>query len=762
MKNFIKKYSTQLIATGIAFLFLELAFIFSKDVYPFQNANILVSDLYYVYAPIFNYVRDAILNGRGILSSFSFSMGQSMVGVLAYYCMSPLNLLLLFSNASNITYFIKVIIILKIVLCALNMSIYLNNKTNKMNNIIFSVIFALITYNLKYGFNLMWIDVVYILPLVILGLENIIEGKSPKLYIITLTFMMFCNFYIAFGACIFIFIYFLYYSLIKKKLTFKLFLKFVLFSIIPVLLNAILFLPTIFNMLDGKTINTKTSYDKLILYNPLNVIYNFTPGYTSGYILNDLPYFYVTAFVLVLFANYIFDDKISNREKWLSVGIVIFFVVTTLIGPLDLLFHCFRVPNSLYYRYMFVLPFFMISVVSRHNIKISWFSLIPITIIAVWAVAVETSVKMAIFAFLLFLYFFILKLKLKQFVILILFGELFYSSFINIKTFTGYGWYEDLMACGEKLDGYYPKGNEFYRIEMTVPILVNDSFFLSYYGISSFSPTITKASKTFLKDYMIYPEQKTLNYIYQDRYILDPYFLGVKYELVGGEEKEVKENEYYLPLIIKTESFDYFKPSALVIENGNNLYKMINGEYLFKEIDFEVVDCVPDKKSVGDNCKLKFDRKDGYSYYLETHDPDPNTFKSGRYVEYNEILEVDEDFEFYYHNKQSRTFKLYEYDKNSIKVQEENKFEVFKDEYMRLNIKEGSYLMSIPYDDSWHIKINGKEVKKIKVLDSLIGFEAEDGVLEIEYIPRGLFAGILISGATFMILFVYYARKRLM
>ena len=182
-----EKYSNQIIVVFSILTILELLFILRLNFYPFKNANLLISDLYNEYVPFFNYIRDAILNRRSILNSFSFSMGQSMVGILSYYCLSPLNILLLFSNANNITYFIKILFFVKIILCGLNMSIYLNDKTNRLNNILFSLIYAFITYNIKYGFNIMWLDVVYMLPLVILGVEKIIEGSSPKLYIICLT-----------------------------------------------------------------------------------------------------------------------------------------------------------------------------------------------------------------------------------------------------------------------------------------------------------------------------------------------------------------------------------------------------------------------------------------------------------------------------------------------------------------------------------------------------------------------------------------------
>ena len=80
--------------------------------------------------------------------------------------------------------------------------------------------------------------------------------------------------------------------------------------------------------------------------------------------------------------------------------------------------------------------------------------------------------------------------------------------------------------------------------------------------------------------------------------------------------------------------------------------------------------------------------------------------------------------------------------------------------YMQFNVDKGLYVTTIPYDDSWHIRVNGKEIKKIKVLDSLIGFETDGGIVEIEFIPKGLIAGMIISGITLSTIIVYLVRKR--
>ena len=758
MKKILKKYSTQIIVLFLVLIILELIFIFGLKYYPFKTANILVTDLYGQYVPFFNYMRDSILNGRSIFASFSFSMGQSTVGILSYYCLSPLNLILLFSNSNNIVYFIKVLLFAKIILCGLSMSIYLNNKTDRLKNIAFSIIYAFITYNIKYGFNIMWLDIVYMLPLVILGLEKFIEGNSPRIYIITLTIMIFANFYIAFGACLFILIYFLFYAFIKKKLNFKLCYKFAWYSIIPVLLNAFVLIPTFFNMIDGKVLTAPTSYDKFILYNPIYAIYNIAPGITIDTITGDklqLPYFYASTLVLVLFVNYLFNREIEFRERFLSFLIVFFIICVTLFAPLDLLFHCFRVPNNFFYRYIYILPFFLISVVSRNKIKISWYSLIPLAMIIIWALTIEQSIKMMIFGLLIILYFFLEKTSLKILVFITIILEIIYNLFAIIVIYNGLGNYNDTYEKWKLLEKHVPKENEFYRVEMNQTNMKNTGFLLGYYGVNSFSPTMINTAKSFLKNYLLTFDKKEISYIYKNRFILDPYFLGIKYEVSNGK---LIENKYYLPLVVMVNNFDYFKPADSLIENANNLYKMINGEYLFKEIDFKI-DCLDNNKVITKKCNIKYDKKAGYNYYISVIADNGTVFILNKYSGKNTIIEVDETFNFDYDNGYIKSIKLYEFNESNIKNQT-NDFEIFRDDYMRLKVDKGKYLLMLPYDDGWHIRVDGNEIEKFKVLDSLIGFETDGGLVEIEFIPRGLMSGIIVSGMTISLIVTYLIRKR--
>ena len=82
---------------------------------------------------------------------------------------------------------------------------------NKFAAITFSSMYALTAFGIVNAHNSMWIDVLLFLPLVILGLEKLINERKYKLYTIVLAVSIISNFYIGFMLCIFIAIYSVYY-----------------------------------------------------------------------------------------------------------------------------------------------------------------------------------------------------------------------------------------------------------------------------------------------------------------------------------------------------------------------------------------------------------------------------------------------------------------------------------------------------------------------------------------------------------------------
>ena len=61
-----------------------------------------------------------------------------------------------------------------------------------------------------FSWNIMWLDCMWLLPFIVLGLEKLVNEKNCKMYCISLALAIFSNYYIGLMICIFSIIYFVY------------------------------------------------------------------------------------------------------------------------------------------------------------------------------------------------------------------------------------------------------------------------------------------------------------------------------------------------------------------------------------------------------------------------------------------------------------------------------------------------------------------------------------------------------------------------
>ena len=195
-------------ATLIPIAIMLLTTIWLK-ISPFGSGSYLIIDMIGQYSAFFSYLKTILLGtGNNIFYSFSKSIGGDMYGLFTYYLISPINLILTLFSSKNIPYAVMLIIFTKIGLAGLTSNIlFTREKVNDWKSLIFSTSYALIAYNISFCYNVMWLDAVFLLPLIIIGIDKILENKSPLLYVICLSITLMVNYYIGFMICIFSGIY---------------------------------------------------------------------------------------------------------------------------------------------------------------------------------------------------------------------------------------------------------------------------------------------------------------------------------------------------------------------------------------------------------------------------------------------------------------------------------------------------------------------------------------------------------------------------
>ncbi|MDE5996437.1 MAG: YfhO family protein, partial [Eubacterium sp.] len=198
---------------GMGFMFLVY------KVFPFGDTTVLRMDLYHQYGPLFVELFDRVTNHETFLYSWISGGGSSFLGNYFNYLSSPLNILIFLFDRDQMPFAISTIVAMKCMLSAGTFTLYIkkSQKRHSFSSAAFGVLYSFSAYMLAYFWNIMWLDGMIMLPLIILGIENIINKGNCTLYIISLIYLMYSSYYIGYMMCIFSVLYFLAYFIISYK-----------------------------------------------------------------------------------------------------------------------------------------------------------------------------------------------------------------------------------------------------------------------------------------------------------------------------------------------------------------------------------------------------------------------------------------------------------------------------------------------------------------------------------------------------------------
>ena len=207
MKKIIKnKY----IVTTFLCILIYILYLILMKIYPFGEYSILKSDLYQQYVNFFCYLKEVIKNGKSIVISWNLGLANNFYTTFAYYLICPLNILVVFFNPSNMDIFVEIITLIKIILMANFMILFLEKSYNykNMEVILFGLIYAYSSYVICYSFHIMWLDCLYMLPIVLLFVDKFIKDNKIWPLILSLSYAILTNYYIGYIVSIFTVIYY--------------------------------------------------------------------------------------------------------------------------------------------------------------------------------------------------------------------------------------------------------------------------------------------------------------------------------------------------------------------------------------------------------------------------------------------------------------------------------------------------------------------------------------------------------------------------
>lgn len=377
----------------------------------------------------------------------------------------------------------------------------------------------------------------------------------------------------------------------------------------------------------------------------------------------------------------------------------------------------------------------------------------------------------------------------------------------NPDAYSFENYYNFVTLNGDLINNIKAKDSDFYRMEKLYRRSHNDAMLLNYNGLSHFSSCETEQVKSFMESLGYRNNDNWAYYGYGSTTFADS-FMGVKYLLsqydstsrpyeayMQSQDKYVYKNPYAMPLILNMKksaqslgpsgynpftyqnaiagSFDdskyeiyrpvYLEKTELVnVENNGNEYKIIEeGQDAY--ISYHLITNCNDfiymyfYAPTYQNVSMEINGLEKEPYFTEYgwSIREVGYFDRGEEVEVRLYLNQDSiniDKELFYYENAKELARWYEANAGRGGL-----LSKITSSHLVGNIESADddlIVLTIPYETSWNIKVDGRKVTPVKALNGLLAINAGSGKHEIEmqYIPQGLKEGSVTSAAALILL----------
>lgn len=772
--------------------------------FPFADKSVLICDMSSQYIDYFAGLRHLLKSGEGLFYSWSKALGGEFLGLFSFYLASPFSLLVFLVPLQHLPLIMMAMMILKPALAGAAFAFYYQKVFQREDRsaVIFSVCYALMSYNILYGMSVMWLDGIYLFPLLLYGLEKILKQESPGYFLAVLTFCFLNHYYISYMMGLYCILYFFYrkysaYPELKGKKFWTGFGKLAGSAIAAAGLAAFLLLPCFIALLSGKIGDEGIRLVSGVTFEWKDFFKKLLPGTYDTLKYDGTPNIYCGLLIVALDIWFFFRKTISGREK-ICTGILLGFLALSMyFAPLNCIWHVFREPNWFPFRNSFLMSFSMIFTAcclwkTLDFQKIRWKSrgMIPLLLL------------------------------------ILTIGDLGFNAYQEIKCmdnefgYEAYDSYRNMILELESLISFAEKKSEgFYRLEKDFYRSKNDALTLNYRGVTHYSSDYNGAMNSFIRKLGMAQDYFWCGYdgstpvtdsIFAIRYLIS------KEESYHDYKKSNRsygnflyENPYAAGLGILTgeEILKVSLTQGSYLENQNRLFEALTGiAGVFERHNFQepVLDnliyeaqgegVIYERPQDGEG-RLTYEIPIEASgeYYLEFPTYDEEEYESDLYLngtylqklydsdkkgiiclgyrEKGELLKLELHVyskyfklgypHLYYLQEEKFAEGIAKLQKNTWNPQK------FGSSYLKGTLsvpKDAVLFTTIPYEDGWTVTVDGEEAEIWSMDDTLLCISLKEGIHELEfhYRPAGFREGVRISAITLLgcIAWEVYKKKR--
>lgn len=347
----------------LALIIMSGAWMIGK-VGPFGGRCLVVVDGVHQYLPFFSDYQEKLKTLGSMQYTFDVGLGNNFLSLWSYYLSSPFNLIIILFGKNHLPMLLNIIISVKIILAAMCFAYFLmhagKHPRKNPGMIAFSLFYAFSSYVVGYYWNLMWLDCVYVFPLIILGMERMYTKKDSRLYILALLYSFICNYYISFMICLFLVLWFFTFHFRGIKDFFIKGIRFAIASLTTAAMSAVVLLPAYKGIMT--TASAKFKLPEWEFYGKFADTLR-SSLWCSEVMTNQVndagTNLYCGIFTILLAIMFFFMRDISLEKKLKYGLLLILFIVSCNNQLLNYIWHGFHnqfgIPNRFVFLYIFIL-----------------------------------------------------------------------------------------------------------------------------------------------------------------------------------------------------------------------------------------------------------------------------------------------------------------------------------------------------------------------------------------------------------------------
>ncbi|MBM7711888.1 YfhO family protein [Enterococcus xiangfangensis] len=594
MKNYLKKNRWYLLASFFLPLVLMVIVYLTIGIYPGSSRSVLASDAFSQFSNFHASFRNMLLGKQGLFYNWSASMGLNYLSLISYYLGGFFTPLVLFFPNQLMPDALYFLTLLKIGSAGLAFWFYAKGsfKLPDWSRVALSVSYALMSFTIAHSEIIMWLDAFVYLPLIIWGINRVMDFKKPTVLFVSYLMLFLTSFYMGFMIGIFSVLYFIARLLTNWRTYKKSIIPYGITSLLAGFASMIMILPSLLDLRTNGEELTKITTFKTEATDWWDFIAKNLIGSYDTTKYGSIPFIYIGLLPLALCLFYFICKKIPWKNKILYGAVAGILIASFYIQPLNLFWQGMHAPNMFLFRYAYLLSFLVITLaawgwekLARENVL----QLVAACLLLIACFAIFWGMKgkdysylkpislyitlgfLAIYA-LLFTGFHSNKIPVKTLSLLLLVlmcaeaavnSDFMVRGILKDWNYASRSLYtEPYPAIKNLVDKTKTDNDDFYRLENLDPVSANDSFNYGYNGISMFSSIRNRHSSGYMDQLGFRSRGTSLNIRYQNNTLLADAFTGIKYNIAKAKnlnkygftktdssgEYHLFENNYALPL----------------------------------------------------------------------------------------------------------------------------------------------------------------------------------------------------------------------